>query len=223
MTPGWQVPVALATALAGQAFAIESPLPETERYQVDQLLRLACRILKISPDEVLRRARLPAFYLWSKDKGVTAEQYFVLWTSMEACYGKRHMAQKLGIALAHGPFMPAFFAFSCSPDICAGIERISLFKPLVGPLELITDLQDSAFDVQIRPTKPSMYMSATQAYCEAVIFLELCRTHTATHIRPLEVSLPDPTVADQSYFGVEPRRRAYTRMKLAKGRDPTAS
>ncbi len=199
-----------------RAFKMEPPLPETEHYQVDQLLQLACRILKISPDEVLRRARLPARNLSSKDKGVTAEQYFVLWTATEACYGKRNMAQKLGIALAHGPFVPAFFAFSCSPDIRAGIERLALFKPLVGPVELITDVQDDSFEVQIRPNKPSLHMSPTHAYYEAVLFLELCRTHTATQIRPLEVGLPDPAIADQSYLGVEPHRQAVTILKTSR-------
>ena len=193
----------------------ENKMAEIQRYRVDQLLRLACGILKVSPDAVLRRARLPARYLSAEDKGATAEEYFALWSAMDACYGKDDLAKKLGITVAHGPFLPAFFAFSCSPDIRTGVERLALFKPLVGPLKLVTEMTDDRFTLQIRPTRSNLQLPVSQAHSEMVLFLELCRTHSATQIMPLELALPDPAAADEAFFGCKPKRQPFPSMTLS--------
>lgn len=176
-------------------------IPSTPRYRVDQLLRLTCGILTLSPDMVLRHAKMPARYLSPEDRGVTASEYFALWSAVEACYGKPDMAEKLGISAAHGPFFPAFFAFSCSPDVRTGVERFALFKPLVGPLRIVTTVEADRFTLQFRPTRPDLQMPASQAHTETVLFLELCRTYTAVDIQPLEIALPEPAAADTAYFG----------------------
>ncbi|WP_315836089.1 helix-turn-helix domain-containing protein [Bradyrhizobium prioriisuperbiae] len=190
-------------------------MSETPRYRVDQLLRLACGILKISPDIVLRRARLPERYLSADDKGATAEEYFALWSATEACYGSNDMADKLGITVAHGPFVPALFAFSCSPDIRTGVERLAVFKPLVGPLSIVTELQADRFILQLRPTQPALQMPPSLAHTEILLFLELCRTHTATKIMPLEVALPEPASADIAYLGCTPIRKTFPSITLS--------
>lgn len=195
----------------------EKQMPQTQRYRVDQLLRLACGILKISPDTVLRRARLPASYLSVDDRGATAEEYFALWSAMEICYGKGDLAHKLGTCVAHGPFVPAFFAFSCSPDVRTGVERLCLFKPLVGPLKIFAEARMDTFELQICPTRPGLQMPTSLAQSELVLFLELFRTHTATHIVPLEVALPDPSTASEDFFGCKPIHSLVPNLVLSAG------
>lgn len=175
-------------------------MPETPRYRIDQLLRLACGILKISPDVVLRRASLPASYLSADVKGATAEEYFAIWMAMQETYGNDDMAEKLGVAVAHAPFVPAFFAFSCSPSIRTGINRLSLFKPLVGPLKIVTAERNDCLIMQLRPVNPTLQMPASLAHSEMVLFTELFRTHTATHLTPKEVALPRPELTREGYF-----------------------
>ena len=57
-------------------------------YKVDNLLRQICRILKISPDLVLRRAKLPAACLSPHGKGVSADGYMGVWSAIEQTYGE---------------------------------------------------------------------------------------------------------------------------------------
>ena len=190
-------------------------MPECPRYRIDQLLRLSCGILKISPDVVLRRAYLPASYLSADAKGATAEEYFALWSATDETYDRRDMAEKLGVAIAHGPFVPSFFAFSCSPDVRTGINRLALFKPLIGPVKIVTEERSDRLTIQLRPAHPSLRMPDTMAYSELVLFTELFRTHTATHIVPKEISLPQPDMANQEFFACKAVRRTFPSLTLS--------
>lgn len=178
---------------------------DTMRYKVDQLLKLTCGLLKISPDAVLRRARLPATVLSGDGKGIAADEYFTLWQAMEATYGGSDMAARLGIAVAHGPFVPSFFAFSCSHDIRIGLKRLALFKPLVGPLKIVTEESADLHTLHLRPVRSDLQMPASLAHSEMVMFLELFRVHTAEHIIPRDVTLPQPEAANTAYFGCDVR------------------
>lgn len=190
-------------------------MTDSQRYRVDQLLRFSCRVLKISPDSVLRHANLPATLLSDENKGATAQEYFAIWAAMEKCYGRQDFAEKIGPAAAHGPFVPAFFAFSCSPDIRKGIQRLGHFKPLVGPINFIAEDRADGFFIQIRPSQPGLRLPLTLAHAEAILLLELCRTNTATHITPLQVALPEPESANAESFGVAPTQSIYPHIALS--------
>ncbi len=190
-------------------------MPDCPRYRIDQLLRLACGILKISPDVVLRRAPLPASYLSADAKGATAEEYFALWSAMEETYDHSDMAETLSVAIAHGPFVPSFFAFSCSPDVRTGINRLALFKPLIGPIRIVTEERDDRLILQLRPTHPTLRMPDSMACSELMLFTELFRTHTATHIVPRAVALPRPDLANREYFACKAVRESFPSLTLS--------
>lgn len=190
---------------------------EGPRYRVNQILQLSCGILKISPDVVLRRAGLPATYLSADAKGATAEEYFAIWSATQETYGREDMAERLAVAVAHGPFVPSFFAFSCSPNIRTGIKRLALFKPLVGPLKIVTEERADTFMLQLRPIHPTLQMPASMAHSELVLFTELFRTHTATNIIPQEITLPQPDMSREEYFGCRATKHAFPSMTLSMG------
>ncbi len=188
-------------------------MPVIERYPVGQLLRLSCRTLEISPDAVLRRCGLPDRYLAADDKGVTAEEYFKLWIAMERTYDCSDMAQRLGNAVAHGMFLPPFFAFSCSPDIKTGFLRLAQFKPLIGPFRLVNEVSDNRFSIAIKPLDPTLVIPASLALTEMIMMLELMRTHTCFHVIPLEVALPRPDEA--RFFGCKPVQGSIPSLSLS--------
>lgn len=190
-------------------------MADTPRYRVDQLLRMACGILKISPDGVLRRARLPVSCLSAESKGVSAEDYMALWRALEASYGGADLALRLGTAAARGPFVAPFFAFSCSPDIRTGLQRLALFKPLIGPLQVLTEESAGALSLHLRPVRRDLAMPDSMAQSEMVMFLELFRVQTAEPIMPLAVGLPQPGAADPAFFGTPPRRAAFPSLTIS--------
>lgn len=160
-----------------------------ERYQIADSTQQVAQLLKISPENVLRRAGLPEDHLVSETRGVTVQEWFSLWQAIETEYGKDDLAVRLGHAYAQGPFAPPVFAFSCSPNIEMGLTRLALFKPLMGPIRLDVSRQDEAVVITYASVDPEIPMPGICARFEAVYFLECCRIFTGEHIVPLAVGM----------------------------------
>ncbi|CUI85917.1 helix-turn-helix transcriptional regulator [Cognatishimia activa] len=158
-----------------------------ERYLISASLKASARMLNISTERVLRRAGLPADYLASETRGVTAREWFAVWEACEAEYGQPDIAMKLGQAMARGPFVPPIFAFSCSPNIEMGLSRLAQFKPLMGPLTLDVVRREDAVEVTYRSVDPDISIPPLLARFEAVYFLECSRIFTGEHIVPLAI------------------------------------
>lgn len=176
-------------------------MSESLRYRVDTHLTFCCRVLDLSPDNVLRRARLPAVCISPDFRGVTDAEYFALWTALSLEYGGTDIARKLAMAVAHGPFFPALFAFSCSPSIITGLKRLTIFKPLIGPMRIVTRETADSLTIEIKPVREDLHCPASMAESEMILFTELCRSCTAAPIRLQALTLPDPDAADRDYFG----------------------
>lgn len=190
-------------------------MSDSLRYRVDAHLNLCSRTLGVSPDTVLRRARLPAACISPDFKGVTDEEYFALWAAFLAEYGKKDMAHKLAMAVAHGPFFPAFFAFSCSPSILTGLKRLAVFKPLVGPLEIVLKQNSENLTIEIKPVREDLTCPPSMAESEMILFTELCRSCTAAPIKLQALALPEPKTADSNYFGCTPQYRKHPKMTIS--------
>lgn len=152
-------------------------------------MRQITQLLKISPQQVLRRVGLPDDYLLSEGSGVSARLWFSLWDAVAQEYGQADVAIRLGQALARGPFVPPIFAFSCSPNIEKGLTRLALFKPLMGPIQLDVRRREDAVIVTYASVDPDVTMPASVARFEAIYFLECCRIFTGQHIVPLAVGM----------------------------------
>jgi len=176
-----------------------------DRYPFAKATQKLCAVLKLPPVQVLRRAGLPADSLTHEGKGITADRVFDLWNAIVAEARRPDLPLFLGRTMARGPFVPAVFAFSCSPNIEIGLTRLALFKPLVGPIALTVERADGAVTVGIGSIDPDTPMPASMAAFELVYFLELARTLTAEHIVPLSVSLsglPGDPAGLEAHFGV---------------------
>ncbi len=161
-----------------------------DRYPFADVLRQCATLLGVAPQRVLRRAGLPGDALAAPGAGLTASQWFKLWSALFQEHGAPDAPLILGQALAHGPFVAPIFAFSCSPTIETGLDRLSLFKPLVGPLTLQVARQEDALVITMAPSVPDVDVSYQCCQFEAVYFLECCRIFTGTHIVPLVISAP---------------------------------
>lgn len=178
-----------------------------DRYLIADSTRAVAQLLKLSPERVLRRAGLPEDYLVSETRGVTARDWFAVWQALVAEDGKPDIALRLGQALARGPFVPALFAFSCSPNIEMGLTRLALFKPLIGPIKLEVERREDAVVVTYTSVDPEVPMPPCVARFEAVYFLECCRIFTGEHIVPLAVGMtgePAPWQPLTQMLGVQP-------------------
>lgn len=160
------------------------------RYHVAQDMQTMCALLKIEPKNVLRRAGLPPDYFDHDDRGLLPHQIFALWDAATDEYKKPDLPVFLGKSLAHGIFGSVVLAFTCSHTVQAGLNRIAIFKPLIGPIQLAISTDETRLTLTIKSTEPDLDLPAVLGAMDLVFFVELIRTTTAEHVVPLSASLP---------------------------------
>ena len=159
------------------------------RYRIASAVLRVCRVLEISPERVCHHANLPADTLTEPDRGVSAAQVYALWDAVHTEAGKPNLPVELASMSVRTGFLPAVFAFACSPDVWIGLQRLAKFKPLVGPCVLITELTDDALIVEMLPVDDTPQPSGFATY-ECVFITELIRQHTGQDITPLSTQVP---------------------------------
>lgn len=160
-------------------------------YKIARTTEQLCGILHVDPAAVMRRMRFPPDFLQNEGRGVTAADYFAGWNAILAEANRDDAPLFLGRAYARGPFNPAFFAFTCSPTVAVGLERLSLFKPLTGPLFLgLRRLPDQSLEITKTSNQPALPLPATFAATELAFLTEAMRACTGHHIVPFTARLP---------------------------------
>ncbi len=160
------------------------------RYPIGAYLKQMGALLDISPERVLRRARLSATLADDKDILVGAKAYFRIWDAMCAEANRPGIEMDLAMAYAHGPFLPPIFAFSCAETLGLGLARLSDFKPLIGPVKMDVKRQSSGLTVSMRPSEMGQSMSPSLGLFELLYITECARTFTGASVTPIETSLP---------------------------------
>lgn len=190
-------------------------MSNAETYPISQQIAQASLALGIDPVRVLRRAGLPADFFDQDSRGVTAAQFFAIWDAAEAEAKRPDLPLHLGRIMARGPMIPAIYGFASSPDIETGFARLSIFKPLVAPIRLTSERDDTGLTLRWHPP-PEITPSPLFSFFELVYFLELCRSFTGEHIVPLGIGAPARHTADlRGYFGVTPHTAPAPEMRLS--------
>ena len=161
-------------------------------------LRQTCSATGISAARVLARVGLAPDILENEAKGVEPAVFFAIWEAVAQESTDANLPLTLGRGASRGPFQPALLAFSYSPDIAIGLNRLAVFKPLVAPVNLRIDQTDHHLTMQMTATdghKMPAMMSAT----EIIFFLDFARSFTAHHIVPHKVMLPDMTYVTKAF------------------------
>lgn len=177
-----------------------------------------CSVLGLSPESVVRRAGLPSDCLLQEDEEINAAGFFRLWDAIVKEASRPDLPLFLGKMLAQVPFVPAMIAFSCSPTVAIGLERVTVFKPLVGPIVLGLEKGDN-FAISVSSSSENTPMPSTMAEFELVYFMEVARIFTSHRIVPLSVELPghavDPTGLEE-HFGCAPSTTGRARLVLSR-------
>ncbi|MEL6564795.1 MAG: helix-turn-helix domain-containing protein [Pseudomonadota bacterium] len=163
------------------------------RYKVARTVEQLCGFLDIDVGAVLRRMGRPPDFFEHEVRGVTPSEYFEGWEAMMAEADRPDAPLMLGQAYARGPFNPAFFAFTCSPTVAVGLERLALFKPLTGPLHLgLSRTTDGGLHVVKRTNAAGLALPASFAATELVFLIEAIRICTGHPVQARAASLPNP-------------------------------
>lgn len=145
----------------------------------------------IDPLDVLKCAHLPSDLFARNDYTLSAPDYFSLWRGLEIAGKNKQVPLLLAEHMSAEAFDPPIFASLCSPNFLVAMQRLSTYKPLIGPMRL---------DVQ---TLPEHLLLTVECYgnteplpnmlslCEAIFFVRLAQIGTREAITPSHVILPE--------------------------------
>ncbi|MBY5973800.1 AraC family transcriptional regulator [Ferrimonas balearica] len=162
------------------------------KYPVRATIRQVAALLQLSVPRILARAGLDAAFFEGAEVPVDGATLFALWRAIEAEVPGTETLLMAAREAAKGPFTPSLFAFSCSPDIATGIERVAVFKPLMGPFRMETRLASGRYTITCETADPREPLPDLLAAVEAVFLLACARTFSGQPIRPLDLVLPAP-------------------------------
>lgn len=171
--------------------------------------------LRVAPDALLRAAALPPDLLTRQRPSVDAAGFDRLWRAMAACVDHPAPGLIVGRAVQPDSFSPPVFAAFCSPDLATALERLSLFKPLFGPVTLEVTRPGDRLSA-VFAAAPGLRLPRDYVAAELVFLVSLARMATRTRIAPIAVEMVDPPdhpdYAD--FFGVAPRQASRNRLVL---------
>ena len=177
---------------------------KTRPYSVHPGWRLLLADAGINPDNVLRRAGLPAD-LFSRERSLLdTEDSFRLWRGIEAEADAPLLSIRVGSAISVEAFDPSIFAAFCSPDLNTALQRIARFKPLIGPMTLTVDIGRRRTAMELEWLDVTVPPPAPLVMVELAFFVQVARIGTRERICPLEIRsphLPEPAAAFTEHFG----------------------
>jgi len=180
-------------------------MSQSTRYDVGDIVKQACGIAKISTENVLRRAGLPADFIEQSNSTVDIAKFFELWNALEKEAGSIESILAMGIAYARGPFASPVFAFSCSDTVESGLARLAKFKPLIGPLGINIERNEDRLTITHQSIDADHALPAIFGLLESTYIIECARNCTGEPVVPLVVTCPSAdsqTAAFSDYFGV---------------------
>lgn len=175
-------------------------------FKVDNSWQILVKDLGISPQDVLRHARLPLDLFNRPSPTLTTEQYFRMWDGLSHALGGPTFPLQLGQSVTFEAFSPPLFACFCSPNLNIALTRLSEYKPLVGPLRLDITQTEEQTTVAIAGLPESGPTPPTLIAFELVFMTAVARLATREHIVPLAVYSREPLPevgAYEAYFGVQ--------------------
>lgn len=170
--------------------------------------KLLFKKLDVSLSDLLKRAKLPEGLFTKERPELTADQYCQLWIGMgsllEKSSGKSwplHFVRQM----QPDTFSPPLFAALCSPDLGTALQRLSKFKRLCGPMDLVCKHTDQGMLASIVVSENDKSLPDSLVATELVFLVSLARRATQENISPLAVNSVGPLGDDYTkFFGVTP-------------------
>jgi AraC-like DNA-binding protein len=174
--------------------------------------------LGVKPADVFRRAGLPVDLLSHLPTGLTPEQWFRLWESLEAEVDDPAFPIRLAEVVTTESFSPPIFAALCSPNLTIAAQRLRDYKRLIAPMKL--DLKTSAqgLSITFQWLKTATVPPQSVFALEFTFFTRLARLATREHVVPVRVTSPrppTPAAAYAEFLGVEPTKGRVHSMRFS--------
>ncbi len=175
------------------------------KYALEPGVRALLVDMGVSPAAVLRRAGLRTDLLSGRPVWLTADEFFALWTSLEAEVDHPNLPLLVEQAFAPGVFSPSMFAATMSADLNTAAHRMAIYKRLVGPLQIRVDVADDRTTIGL-DWPSGHHPPDTMNLTELLFWVALARVGTRERVVPLQMTTPSPpadAAAYRDYLGVD--------------------
>lgn len=162
----------------------------------------------IDARELLKRAALPQDLFTRKDAALSTVEYFRLWDALASVMERPDMPLQLVESLTADFFSPPLFAAYCSPNLNTALERLSRYKPLIGPCRLLITRTAKETRLVVEFLDKGLEIPPTLVASELAFFVQLARMATRERIKPTAVLTPielKPKQAYRNFFSITPK------------------
>jgi len=190
----------------------------SEKFLIDMSWGVLLKSLELDPADLLRHAQLPEDLFAQKQPALTTAQYFRFWESLATLRNSDTWLLQVIQAATSETFSPPLFAALCSPNLKSALQRLSEFKPLIGPMHLKLHPTPEGLCATFETINTDQPMPPTLAALELTFIVNLARMATKEQIIPLEViSIAQLTQPYHDYFGVAPKQGGRVSLYFATG------
>jgi len=161
------------------------------KFSVSSRFKLLLLDMGVNLIAVLNHAKLPADLFNRHDVSLSAKQYFQLWYGIDKATGDEEVALLLAKYISTESFDAPIFAALCCQDFISAVLRLSKYKPLIGPMQLMVKQKSLETDVQVECAVENSEIPYALCMSEAVFFTRLIRLGTRENICPKSVTLPE--------------------------------
>lgn len=179
-------------------------MKRTNKFVVSPNWLLFFNDMKIDVLSVLNHAQLPADLFALEGATLSPNEYFRLWEGIEKASNEIDLPLELAKQMKAEVFDPPIFASICSPNLNIALQRLSQYKPLIGPMELDIKISETSTKLSLSCYGYDLKLPKLLGLCELVFFTQLARLATRSHIQPTYISLeniPKEPRAYEQYFG----------------------
>ncbi|WP_421725384.1 AraC family transcriptional regulator ligand-binding domain-containing protein [Bauldia sp.] len=176
-----------------------------KKFTLDLGWRVLLKDLGIAPADLLRQADLPGDLLARQAPMLAVDEYFRFCEALGKLLDDPAFPLRIGQAVSVEAFSPPIFAACCSPDLNAALERLSQYKPLIGPLSLDVTVGSQETRAILGGLSGEQQPPPALMATELVFLVHLARLATRERIVPVAVHVKAPLAEADAYadfFGV---------------------
>lgn len=156
--------------------------------------------------KALTYAKLPLDLFNRNDAKLPIDEYFRLWRGIEQAANNKDVALLFAKYVTTESFDAPIFSALCCDNLNMALQRLSHYKPLIGPMELNVSIGQKETRLQLLCADFDSDMPNALCMSEAVFFTQLARIGTRNRICPTLITVPvEPKFqsAYHNYFGCD--------------------
>lgn len=178
-----------------------------QTFSLDIGWRALLKDFGLSTEFILRRAGLPDDILTRTEHGLTTDEYFRFWESIEVEAKDPLFPLRLVNTVSTESFSPPIFAALCSANLMQAVQRLAKYKPLVAPMSLEIEVATSG-ELKLSPRwlLANSKVPHSLEVAEIAFFARLVRLATRENVNAMSVTLTSHPVAPvtrryEEFFG----------------------